>query len=352
MYQKKSVLVISTIIVLLTTLLPISSLSDGYIQAIEPESIIDQSQENSSYEQTIHNNIMVAQSFIPSMTPLTAIDIRINKPRKTELPLVVSVKKSLDEPAIASRAIPAQDIPFFSHWIKIDLTDTDVVIGEPYYIIVSTSSPSEAPYRWYYDYSKIYDPYPDGTLYRSFDFGNSWESIESELDFVDAAFRTYSYRSQAMLSCEGFLNWTDVESGQDNLSGSFSIENTGTPFSKLNWKIISWPYWGKWEFSSKNGSNLKPEDGPLLITMNVEAPHSTFPTKYNGRIIIVNEDDHNQTCIIQAHLATPKVRRTNNGQFFFRDLLLNWILSIEGKLPGLQMLKQHYHFNYLIQARN
>ncbi|MDG6218779.1 MAG: hypothetical protein QCI00_05010 [Candidatus Thermoplasmatota archaeon] len=317
MYQRKWGFRILSIIILLTMILPLTSFSTENTFSFDPEIVIDQSQENASYQQTIHANILVAQSFTPSMTPLTTIDFLICKQQKTELPLVISVKKTLNGPSLASTVIPAEDIPFFTHWIQADITDIDIIPGETYYIIVSTSSPSETPYRLYYDFSATTDPYPGGKLYHSLNFGSTWEQLETENDFIDATFRTYSYDSKSVLSCEGLLNWTNVQSGQDNLTGFFTVKNTGTPFSRLNWRILTWPYWGTWQFSLTNSSNLKPEDGPLTITINVIAPDSIFPSTYNGKIIIINEEDHNETCIIQAYLTTPKSKTSILTQHHF-----------------------------------
>jgi hypothetical protein len=315
MLQKNRIIIFALLLIILSasTLHPLQAITDEIVLSTSgPEEIIDQQFQNDSFQASLHSNVMLAQSFIPTLSPLTKIDIKINKPRKTESPLSISVKKNISQAALASVLIPAESIPFFSYWIMADISDIEVIPGETYYIVVSTSSPSETPYRWFYGYGEENDPYPDGKMYRSFDGGSTWEKIETEFDYVDATFRTYSYKSQTDMVCDGFFNWTEVQPGQDNLTGSFIVSNTGTPFSKLNWKILTWPSWGTWEFSKKNGSNLRPEDGPFTVTLNVVAPSSNVPDTYTGKIVIINEDDVNDTCEIQARMVTPKSKSSGN----------------------------------------
>ncbi len=273
---------------------------------IIPEELLDQHQENESYDQNIHRNVMLAQSFIPSLSPLTKVEIKINKPRITQQSLFISIRKSINGSDLTSNTINGNDIPFFIYWIECDFTDIEVTPGETYYIIVSSNTPSEAPYRWRFDNNDDTDPYVSGKFYKSFDKGKTWGSIETQYDYADAAFCTYSYISKTDLVCEGYFNWTEVKPGQDNLTGYFTVRNEGTPFSELNWEIQNWPHWGTWQFSKKNGTSLKPEDGITTVEILVEAPHSNVPDEYLGKITIVNKEDENDTAEIHARLVTPK----------------------------------------------
>lgn len=332
------------IIFLASTLHPIHASTDQImLSASGPEEIIDQKFQNDTYQESLHSNVMLAQSFTPSVSPLTKVEIKINKPRKTESPLMISVKRNLTQPSLASVLIPAESIPFFSYWIMADITDIEIIPGQTYYIVVTTSSPSETPYRWYYGYGEEIDPYPSGRMYRSFDGGSSWESIETEFDYVDATFRTYTYKGYTEMVCEGFLNWTEVQPGQDNLTGSFTISNTGTPFSKLNWKVLTWPSWGTWTFSDKNGSNLRPEDGLFTVTLNVVAPSTNVPDTYTGKIVIMNEDDVNDTCEIQARMVTPKSKSNEYKEIdSFLHRFLDYISNFrERGIESIQMYDRY-----------
>jgi hypothetical protein len=287
------------------------------------EEILDQSQENTTFEQSLHSDIMLAQSFTPSKTPLTKIDININKPRKTTRGISVSIRRDLNGSNLIYKLISAEDIPFFNHWIEVDFPDIDVEVDETYYIVIISTTPSEEPYRWTYDYGEQQDPYTHGKFYRSADNGKNWETIQSEFDFVDASFRTYTYKSHVDLICNGFLNWTANISGNKsseiNVSGSFTVQNNGTPYSRLNWKIVTWPGWGAWHFSRKNQTGLRPEDGPTTISVFVEGPRSNIPDTYEGTILIRNEDDYNDTCEINARLVTPKNKNERTQNDFFTD---------------------------------
>lgn len=290
-----------------------------------PILVLDQAQEDGPFDQTFHSNIMLAQGFTPTKTPLTKIELKINKPRKTNDGIFVSIRKELNGSDLVSKIIDAEDIPFFTYWIEVDITDIDINPGEMYYIIVLTSTPSEAPYRWMFNYTEDTDPYENGTFYRSNDVGETWFPIETEFDFVDAAFRTYTYQTKVDMVCDGFLNWTaNVSKNQSDpiqLTGSFTIQNQGTPFSQLNWEIVHWPGWGTWEFSQKNETNLTPEDGPTMVFINVEGPHSNLPDVYRGEIIIQNVDNENDTCYIDARLETPRHKDDTSCFSFFFDIV-------------------------------
>ena len=270
-----------------------------------PDYILDQKQELHSYEYSFHDKVWLAQSFKPSMNPLTKVEVKINKPRVTKNPLIISIRKELNGSDITSTYIDGVDVPFFVFWISFDIPDIEVVEGETYYIVLHSTTSSDAPYRWLYEYNDTSDPYPNGKMWYSLDHGATWYPVEDENTYIDATFRTYSYVSRSDLECSGILNWTDVKP-YENLTGSFIVRNVGTPFSYVNWKILSWPSWGTWSFNPMNGTNLKPEDGPVTVQVFVEAPHSKVPDEYLGKIIIVNTDNPDDICTIDARLVTSK----------------------------------------------
>ncbi|RLF58111.1 MAG: hypothetical protein DRN27_06270 [Thermoplasmata archaeon] len=291
-----------------------------------PEIFLDQYQETGSYETGVHNNIILAQSFTPSFSPLTKVEVKVNKPRKTDDSLVLSIRDSLNESDIVSMGIYGDDIPFFTNWIEFDIKDIDITVGKTYYIVLSSRTTSESPFRWTFNNSGIQDTYNKGKMYRYFKSGDMWEKIELDNEFADACFRTYSHISQTDLVCIGNFNWTNVQPAQDNLTGFFTVQNNGTPFSRLNWKIVTWPGWGTWTFSQKNGSNLRPEDGPITISIGIEAPHSNVPDDYDGRVLIVNEDDSNDTCSIYAHMETSKTKEKNEKQHILFDMISDFFI--------------------------
>ena len=335
----------------------------------ELEEILDQSQKNCSYERSLHSNIMLAQSFTPTKTPLTTVDIKLNKPRKTTQGIYVGIRQNLNDSDLTYETISAEDIPFFDYWIKVDLPDIDVEVNQTYYIVVMSSTPSEQPYRWMFDYGEEQDPYPTGKFYSSADNGQTWETIETEYDYVDAAFRTYTYKSHVDLVCNGFLNWTANITGNQsdkiNLTGSFTVQNNGTPYSRLDWKIVTWPGWGTWQFSQSKEDDLRPEDGPTQINVFVEGPHSNIPDTYEGKILIRNEGDHNDSCVINARLVTAKSNKEkddDHDNFFQRMLDMmdrlhayvqhNPILMPDHQINPLTSLVFYSSFNFLSLQKN
>ncbi len=124
------------------------------------------------------------------------------------------------------------------------------------------------------------------------------------------------------LSCEGTLNWVDVEPGS-TVNGSFTVENKGEPLSLLDWKVSDWPKdWGNnWQFIPMSGDNFKPSDGPITINISVVAP-SKKNSEFTGEVKIINLENNSDICTIDVHLATPKSKL-----FFYNFPLINWLLD-------------------------
>jgi len=307
--KKKKVYPLICIILMMLILPSIMVVSTGNYEGTESlsvnvEYILDQKQENHGHESNIHSNIWIAQSFKPSMTPLTKIEIKINKRLVIEDFLSMSIRKDLTGRDIAYSFIPSNQIPFYKNWIEFDLPDIEVEIDETYYIIVHTASSSGESYRWLDQYNLDDDYYERGKQWQSNDYGDTWTPSESERKFTDSTFRTYSYISTPDLECTGFFNWSDVKPGE-SVMGTFIVENIGTPLSYVNWTIVQWPSWGVWTFNPSTGNSLKPEDGSIPVQVSVEAPHSSIPDEYLGEIQIVNDDNDDDYCIISASLITP-----------------------------------------------
>ncbi len=105
------------------------------------------------------------------------------------------------------------------------------------------------------------------------------------------------------LECDGILSWTEVEPGSI-VTGSFSVENIGTPLSMLDWEIQSCPDWGIWTFTPSSGDDLTPEDGELIVEVEAIAPDEQNQ-EFTGEITIVNTDNTDDFCILPVFLATP-----------------------------------------------
>jgi hypothetical protein len=268
------------------------------------EYILDQQQVEHNHGSSIHNDIWIAQSFIPSMTPLTKIELKIDKPRVIQRSLEISVRKNLSGSELTFISIPASDIPFYKNWIEFDINDIEVTVNETYYIVVRSQSPSQESYIWLDEYNTSLDFYSFGEQWFSNNRGATWAKTETGNFHIDSTFRTYSYISVPDLECTGYFNWTEVKPG-DVVNGSFTLTNIGTPLSYLSWKIYQWPSWGTWTFSKSSGSMLTPESGVQTIQVTVEAPHTDIPDTYMGKITIINIDDPEDYEIIDAQMITP-----------------------------------------------
>jgi hypothetical protein len=112
------------------------------------------------------------------------------------------------------------------------------------------------------------------------------------------------------LECHGSLNWTQIPAGSLQ-NGSFTLENIGDPFSKLNWQITTYPSWGTWTFIPNQGQNLTPESGIQTITVRVFAPQQQSQ-QFTGTITIINTDDPTDSDTITVALSTPTPTKHTN----------------------------------------
>lgn len=312
--MKKKIMSIIIFLILIMILLPsVQTLRNNNV-----EFVLDQKQLLFDRYNNIHRSNWIAQSFQPSISPLTKIMLKIQKPVVITESLEVSIRKTLNGTELIYLPISSDDIPYFEYWIEIDIPDIEVEIGQTYYIILRTDSPAGKSYRWYYKYNQTGDPYDKGKVMISYDYGSEWELIENQGQFADATFQTYSYISKPDLECEGYLNWTDIVPGSI-VNGIITIRNIGTPLSHLNWEISNWPSWGEWSFSPNQGNDLLPEDGLETIQITVKAPNSQIPEEYNGEILIVNKDNSSDYSIIKSVLITPD--KIQKDIFFFAKII-------------------------------
>ncbi len=109
---------------------------------------------------------------------------------------------------------------------------------------------------------------------------------------------------QPDLYCDGSLFWTDITPGL-SVYGNFSISNIGGINSLLSWEISSFPDWGSWSFTPSNGMDLSPEDGGVVVDVFVTSPYEENQS-FSGQIIIVNNEDSNDSCEIEVTLKTAR----------------------------------------------
>ena len=106
------------------------------------------------------------------------------------------------------------------------------------------------------------------------------------------------------LECTGSLSWNKIKPGA-TANGSFQVQNIGDLNSSLNWTInVSSIIWGKWLFSPESGKNLTPSDGQVTVHVSVVAPNEKN-SKFEGYIIVENQDDPSDFDLIPVYLKTP-----------------------------------------------
>jgi hypothetical protein len=184
---------------------------------------------------------------------------------------------------------------------------------------------------------------PEQSLDIVYNYSNSLDMVISNWD---PDIGNYLYYNQLLfeadLNCEGNLSWTGVEYGK-LVKGSFTVDNIGYPFSSLNWEIESYPDWGNWSFNPENGFNLTPEEGSVVVNVDVFAP-LVGDREFFGEIKIRNKDNPDDYDIINVSLiiAKPKLEidLIKGGLFRVSAIIknigekdaddVNWSIKLEG----------------------
>ena len=119
------------------------------------------------------------------------------------------------------------------------------------------------------------------------------------------------------LDCIGSLSWSSIQPGQ-TVEGTFQVENIGENMSLLNWEInTSSVSWGSWSFNPEQGSNLTPEDGPIMIQVSMIAPNEKNKV-YTGYLRVENKDNPQDFDIVSVNLQT-----SNDLGLMFHTFILN-----------------------------
>lgn len=103
--------------------------------------------------------------------------------------------------------------------------------------------------------------------------------------------------------CNGSIHLTNV-TPYATITQSFSVENSGSPGSQLQWEITSYPDWGTWTITPSNGTNLTPEQGPTTINVSMIAPEKQNK-EYSGYIKVTNTKNPTDCHIVPITLSTP-----------------------------------------------
>lgn len=165
--------------------------------------------------------------------------------------------------------------------------------------------------QWTVGHNVVVDGYnTNGYYHINFGWGgsyNGWYLIPEELPYqltVIEGVIVDILKNTAIpdLTCDGTLEWTDV-TPNEAVNGTFTVSNIGEPGSYLDWEITGWPSWGTWTFSSSNGNNLRPEDGPMQITAQVVAPNLENH-HFTGEITLTNRENPMDFATVSVSLHT------------------------------------------------
>ena len=144
---------------------------------------------------------------------------------------------------------------------------------------------------------------PSVSVEVEYKYSNSLDMIVSNWDSDVGNFLYYNQFFEDNLECSGSLSWNDVEPGS-TVTGEITVQNVGMTGSELDWEIESYPDWGTWTFSPDSGLDLIPEDGEILVNVEIVAPEDP-ETEFTGEVKIVNSNNPYDFCTISVVLVTP-----------------------------------------------
>jgi hypothetical protein len=161
---------------------------------------IDQVQETYVTGYGTWNNGEFAQSFIPSTSTLTKIDLFMFRRGDPDL-ITISVRKDLNGEDITFVEKSADVVPGGFDWVEFDIPDIEVVSGDVYFIVWNPEAfDGDNTFYWGFD---INNPYISGFAW----FGPNWEKLDiDEYPDPDFCFKTY-YAKPKIRSISDFNPW-------------------------------------------------------------------------------------------------------------------------------------------------
>ena len=208
--MKGKIICILVISLLITTTSPAISVKIKKLVNENPPPIqngaIDQEQTtNSGYGMIISTPLMMAQSFMPSIENLTAVQLWLFKfgspPNGVEI--TVSIRKEKNGPDLTTKTINANTagITDSPTWVWFDFDDITVMPEETYYITCYASGGglTKNCYCWLFNINSTYDR---GKAWYSKDNGVTWITLwewsgfDPEWEESDFCFKTYFKQSR------------------------------------------------------------------------------------------------------------------------------------------------------------
>ena len=168
---------------------PVSISSNGgsgtftvYLTVVIQTEVLDQQQTQYNSNYAFYTTRWCGQSFIPTVTSLTRVEVYIRKTGTPASDMVLSIRSSLRGADLVSVSKPASQIPTTISWVEFDFSDLTVTPGSTYYLVLRTSGGSSTScYYWGYGSST---PYTNGMRWNSMNSGSAWtQSASSDFCF-------------------------------------------------------------------------------------------------------------------------------------------------------------------------
>jgi hypothetical protein len=208
-----------------------SSLSSN-ISPIGDRDQIDQSQidiENDG--QIFRDNIWAAQGIKPIYKIQTRVFVAICKTGSPPNDVTISLRDSLSGPDLTSFSIPKEQIPPYPGilWNEANYDDVEVTPQQSYYIVAQTTGGDDSNY--YLWFGSTGNPYPNGELWYSEDYGYWWGVIWDK----DLSFETYGRENLPPLE----TTITGPSSGKPGESYDYTFNAMDSDADDLRY-IIDW----------------------------------------------------------------------------------------------------------------
>jgi PKD repeat protein len=172
---------------------PIGIISNGgsgsfkaYVNVIPPE-VLDQQQTSQTDNFKVYTTCWGAQSFIPTMSTLTRVELLMKKTGSPTSDVTLSVRSLLTGADLVSASKPSSEISTNPGWVEFDFSNLAVIPGNAYYLVLKTANGNNQNcYKWGYGAGS---PYNNGVLWYSTTGGSSWTKYIA----YDFCFKTYGF---------------------------------------------------------------------------------------------------------------------------------------------------------------
>jgi hypothetical protein len=136
--------------------------------------------------------IQVAQSFMPTKSIITRIELLIGKNSTAVSPLDISIRKELTEEDLTVTSLDPSLVPTETYdWVEIDIDDIIITAGETYYIVGLTENITDNYYAW--GANNMSESYLNGCMWISIDEGKNWTNESNSQNIQN--YESFSYNA-------------------------------------------------------------------------------------------------------------------------------------------------------------